>query len=112
MKFFFPLATSPEQAERIHARIANRLIEKGFDITSHRIAQVIFRQNGTLVSAAVGAPFEKGEIVLAIFKNDVGYFICSYSFGAVWGEPIIIRYANVESAIAFDESDLDATHPG
>ena len=112
MKFFLPLATSDEQAERVYSRIANRLKELGYELTSHRIAKVIYRREGKLVSDAVGAGSENGEVVLAIFKNDVGYFICTYSRGAVWGEPITARYTVVESAEAFDEEQIDQKEPG
>ncbi len=107
MQFFLPLATSPQQAERIYCRIANRLKELGYALTDHRIAQVSYRREGRIVSDAVGVPCDNGEIVLAIFENDVGYFICTYSQGAVGGEPLTVRYAVVESADAFDESDID-----
>lgn len=112
MKFFLPLATSDEQAERVHSRIADYLKEKGYELTPHRVAKINYRREGKIVSDVVGAPSANGEIVLAIFKNDVGYFICTYSQGAVWGEPIVIRYGMVESVEDFDGADFNENEPG
>lgn len=112
MKFFLPLASNKEQAERVYGRIANRLKELGYELTTHRIAKIIYRREGKIVSDAVGSSCAIGEIVLAIFKNDIGYFICSYSQGAVWGEPITVRYSMVESAESFDDEEIDEKKPG
>ncbi len=112
MQFFLPLATSKEQAERVYTRIANRLKELGYELTPHRIAKVIYRREGRLISNAVGASCDNDEVVLAIFKNDVGYFVCTYSQGAVWGEPITVRYSMVESAEAFDNEVIDQKEAG
>lgn len=112
MKFFLPLATSEEQAERVYARIANRLKEIGYELTPHRIASVVYRREDKLVSYTVGAPTDQDEIVLAIFKNEVGYFVCTYNQGAVGGHPITVRYATVESAVDFDQADFNEKGPG
>ncbi|GAB4023968.1 hypothetical protein [Spirosoma koreense] len=106
MKFFLPSATSDEQAERVHTRIANRLKEIGYELTAHRMASVVYRREGKLVTDTVGDPSDNDEIVLAIFKNEVGYFVCTYSQGAVWGHPATVRYSMVESAEGFDQTDL------
>ncbi len=103
MKFFLPLATDANQTERVYNRIIDRLQNIGCAITSDRIYKVIYRREGRIVSDAVGAAADNGEIVLAIFRNDVGYFICTYSCGAVWGEPIIARYPMVEEVEYFDD---------
>ena len=112
MRFFLPLAPSDIQAERIHKRIAEHLVELGYVIAPHRIYQVIFHRKGQMTSETVGSPSSNGEIVLAIFKNDIGYFICTYSRGAVWGDPIVARYGQVESAIFFDEQTVNLNIPG
>ncbi|WP_420146655.1 hypothetical protein [Spirosoma sp.] len=111
MKFFLPLATSEAQAERIHARIADRLKAMGYEITTHRIASVVHRREGRIIKDAVGYPADNDEIVLAIFKNEIGYFVCTYSQGAVWGHPVTIRYAMVESAEDFDQADFNQKGP-
>jgi hypothetical protein len=113
MKFFLPLATNDVQAERIYTRISDRLKGMGYIITSHRVRQVIYRQGQKLIGETVGAASDNGEIVLAIFKNDIGYFICTYSCGAVWGEPVVARYTVTESADFFDgEVNLHVSEPG
>lgn len=103
MKFFLPLATSIEQAERVYLRITDRLKRSGFELRADRIYKVIYRENGQLKSEAVGVASINGEIVLAIFQNDIGYFICTYSTGVVWGKPTVATYLMVESAENFDE---------
>ena len=104
MKFFLPFALNSPQTERVYARIAERLKSIGYDVTADRIHKVIFRRGAKLVSETVGGASDDGEIVLAIFKNHIGYFICTYSHGVVWGEPIVARYEAVESAELFDEN--------
>lgn len=103
MKFFLPLASSDEQAVRIYRRITNRLQNSGYTLQPDRIYKVIYRQGDRLRSETVGTVSDNGEIVLAIFQNDIGYFICTYSTGAVWGEPTLARYLLVESTELFDE---------
>jgi hypothetical protein len=113
MKFFLPLATNDVQAERIYTRISDRLKGMGYIITIHRVYKVIYRQGEKLISETVGAASDNGEIVLAIFKNDIGYFVCTYSCGAVWGEPIVARYTVTEAADFFDgEPNLHVGEPG
>lgn len=111
MKFFLPLATSEKQAERVYARITNHVKEIGYEVTPHRIASVMYRRGDKLVNAIVGASSDNDEIILAIFKNDVGYFVCTYSQGAVWGHPMTILYPSVESAEDFDRADFNETSP-
>ena len=103
MKFFLPLATSAEQTERVYQRICDRLKLNGYELKPERIYKVIYRQGDKLQSETVGAASDNGEIVLPIFQNDIGYFICTYSSGAGWGEPTVARYLVVESVEIFDE---------
>lgn len=103
MKFFLPLATSAEQTERVYVRITNRLKKSGYELKLPRIYKVIYREDDKLKSQTVGGSSDNGEIVLAIFQNDIGYFICTYSTGAVWGEPTVARYLAVESVELFEE---------
>lgn len=112
MKFFLPLATGEMQAERVHKRIADRLIELGYVIAPHRVYQVIFKREGQVISETVGSPSSNNEVVLAIFKNDIGYFICTYSRGAVWGDPLVARYGHVDSAIFFDQETTNLNTAG
>ncbi len=103
MKFFLPLATSAEQTERVYLRIINQLKQSGYQVKSERIHKIIYRENDELRSETVGVASNNGEIVLAIFQNDIGYFICTYSTGAVWGEPTLAQYLTVESVELFDK---------
>lgn len=102
MKFFIPLATGEQQAERIYNRIIKRLEGLACEVTASRVYKVIYQMDGRTVSDTVGAAAQNGEVVLAIFRNDVGYFICTYSRGAVWGEPIIARHPLVLSVEYFE----------
>ena len=102
MKFFMPLATNAEQAERVYLRISNYLKGSGYELKAPRIYKVIYRDGDRLRSETVGGASDQGEIVLAIFQNDIGYFICTYSTGAVWGKPTVAEYLMVESVEEFD----------
>lgn len=106
MKFFIPFTIDPVQAERVYHRIAERIKDMGYDIKSERIYKVIFRRGDKLVSETIGAASDNGEIVLTIFKDHVGYFICTYSHGVVWGEPTLARYSEVESVDFFEKADI------
>jgi hypothetical protein len=106
MKFFIPFVVESVQAERVYARIADRLNSLGYEvITNERIYKVIFMREHKLTSETVGAATNNGEVVIAIFKNHVGYFICTYSHGVVWGDPMVARYAMVQSAEFFNETN-------
>jgi hypothetical protein len=102
MNFFLPLATSSDQAERVYKRIVDRLKRSGFALSEERIYKIIYREGSQLKSETVGAASTSGDIVLAIFQNDIGYFVCTYSTGAVWGEPTVIQFQVVDSAEKFD----------
>jgi hypothetical protein len=45
------------------------------------------------------------EIIRAIFKNDRGYLICTYSRAVSWGAPIIAHHKDIQTIIPFDEKD-------
>lgn len=105
MEFFVPFSTNAQQAERICERIEKRLNGMGFSPLKERMYQVVFYRDSLLVTDTVGqiCPLS-GEIVMAIFKNDLGYLICSYSRGVTGGDPLLAKYSTVQSVTAFDES--------
>ncbi|MEZ0538610.1 hypothetical protein [Fibrella arboris] len=106
MKFFIPFTINPIQAERVYNRVAKRIRSMGYDLKSDRIYKVIFRRGDKLVSETVGAASDNGEVVVTIFKDNIGYFVCTYSHGVVWGEPTLARYTEVESVDFFDKADV------
>jgi hypothetical protein len=105
MKFFIPFAPKPIQAERVYARIAERLRGMGYDVTDERIYKVAYKREGKLMTETIGEIAENGEVVMAIFKDHIGYFICTYSHGVVWGEPLVARYSVTQSIERFDENE-------
>ncbi|MBO0935444.1 hypothetical protein J2I47_02675 [Fibrella sp. HMF5335] len=103
MNYFLPFATSALQAERIHRRIADRVTSLGYAISSERIYEINYRDMGMAVHEAVGAISANGETVLAIFKGPANYFICTYSRGVVWGEPMLACPTSTDSVECFDD---------
>ena len=103
MDFFIPFTTDPEQTERICKRIEQHLAGMGFGPLSERVYQVKFHRDNQLMIDTVGelCPIT-GETVLVIFRNDMGYLICSYSRGGAGGEPVIAKYSTIESVTPFD----------
>jgi hypothetical protein len=102
MKFFMPLTTNDVQAERIHRRIADRLKGMGRSLSPSRVSRVVYERDGKMSNEAVGSPSDNGEIVLAIFKDEIGYNICTYSRGVVWGNPMMAHYSVTQWAELFD----------
>jgi len=102
MKFFIPLSTDEIQMERIYQRIEQRLLQLEYGPFYERTYQIIFRRDGQLMVDTVGdfCPISL-ETVLAIFKNDRGFMVVSYSRGAVGGEPIVINSGIVEAVTFF-----------
>ncbi len=105
MKFFFPFAPETVQAERMYARIVARLNKMGYELTAERIYRVVYKRDGITVTETVGAVSANGEVVMAIFKNHIGYFICTYSCGAAGGEPMVARYSVTQSIELFNENE-------
>lgn len=108
MQFFIPFVTEPLQRKRMYERIVNHLGKLGYEPLKDRIYQVDYQQEGQLMTEAVGrlSPTSR-EIVMAIFKNDRGYLICSYSRGIAAGHPIIAHFKQVKEAISFSpEAEL------
>ncbi|GAB3255857.1 hypothetical protein GCM10027347_17290 [Larkinella harenae] len=102
MKFFIPFITEEVQLKRIYKRIVDHLGKLGYEPLVDRIYQVDYFQDETLVTEAVGrVSATSSEVVMAIFKNDSGYLICSYSRGVASGHPIISDYKHVQSVIEF-----------
>ena len=104
MKFFLPFSTTSRQAERICQRVEKRLTGMGFAPLKERVYQVIFYRDGQLVTDTVGQACPlSGEIVLMIFKNDLGYLVCSYSRGVTGGEPLLVQYSTIQSVTPFSD---------
>lgn len=103
MKFFIPFSTNAEQAERICQRVEKRLVGMGFSPLKERMYEVIFYRDGHLIRDTVGqlCPLT-GEVVMLIFRNDVGYLICSYSRGVAGGDPLLAQYGSVTAVTAFE----------
>ena len=103
MRFFIPFATDEPQMERIYTRIQHRLENMEYGPFHERVYRLIFRRDGSQVIDTVGelCPIKK-ETVIAIFKNDRGYMICSYSSGAVGGEPIVVNNQAIEAVDFFE----------
>jgi len=104
MNFFIPQSSDQDQMERIYGRIQQRLQRMEYGPFYERVYQLVYRRNGHLLVDTVGdlCPISK-ETVIAILRNDRGFLICSYSCGAVGGEPIVINEGVVESVTLFDK---------
>ena len=90
VKFFVPLAESPEQAERVYSAIANF---NNALVDNKRISALAWRHNGMNVSCEVGGSlptyYDTGdEPVLAILDCGPLYKICTTNRGGVRGEAV------------------------
>ena len=103
MHYFLPFATSAVQAERIHHRIADRVTSLGYTLSRRRIYDIYFWREGVAVHETVGLSSANGETVLAIFKDGASFFICTYSRGVVWGEPMRACPTSTDSVDYFDD---------
>ncbi|MGA0555343.1 hypothetical protein ACO2Q8_01745 [Larkinella sp. VNQ87] len=106
MKFFIPFITEESQLKRVYERIVAYLIKLGYEPLTDRVYQVDYELDGKLTTEAVGRVSETSrEVVMAIFKNDRGYLICSYSRGVASGHPIIAHYKHVKTVIDFSQDN-------
>ena len=91
MRFFIPLATSDEQAERVLAATAKFT---GFPIPSPRIYSVSYTHNGEEMVATVGKeadPYYRAVgPVIAILATDTCFSVCTRDRGVARGDPIYV----------------------
>jgi|GEM_PF-5982380 len=87
----------------MYLRITDRLRSIGYETTSERVYQVTFYRRSKIVTETVGKTSDEGELVLAIFKDHIGFFVCTYTHGVVLGEPKVARYSAVESSELFED---------
>jgi hypothetical protein len=59
-------------------------------VTKRRIYRIGFRQENQDNTATVGERF--GEIVIAIFQGQHGYYICTPNHGVFHGQPLLVSY--------------------
>lgn len=91
-KFFLPHATDETETNNVYRDIKAFLDSQGKYQQDDRIYAVQYWHNGILYTDTVGqkAGLSPHEDVIAIFRvSDNLYFICTYSRGVRYGEPIM-----------------------
>lgn len=101
MHFFVPMANDPMHARARYDQIRNRV---GSEAEPIRIFRIRFTDNGRPLSLAVGDSYHglNGDPVLAIFKADSSYLVCTPRHGAVEGEPIRVEQTAITTVEEFD----------
>ncbi|MBO0931437.1 hypothetical protein [Fibrella aquatilis] len=109
MLYFLPFASSSLQAERIYRRITDRVTSLGYTLSRRRIHDIHYWHEGVAIHETVGVSSANGETVLAIFKAGACFFICTYSRGVVWGDPMMACPSSTDSVDYFDDDVSVAT---
>lgn len=104
MKFFLPHAETPEDAEQVYQDLRARTIRATNNrVVDVRICKLTYRIPNHTFSVEVGQPTTlNGEEVIAIFKSDSVFFVCTQTRGVLLGNPFYIGSHEVLSATAFD----------
>ena len=104
MHFFFPEATSPDEAEQSYAALKKE-VGSGLHLSSRRVQTVRCQILDKRCDAEVGKvnPVDN-EIVVAIFFDQGRdcYLVCTPHAGMWSGKPIVVASAVVAEAIDFD----------
>jgi hypothetical protein len=103
MKFSFPGAKSPEEAEELYEATKRHTVETmGWGIRDKRIRSITFRVQGKAISAVVGQPPSvNSEVVCAILDSNA-YLVCTPNRGYLRGMPMIIGKDEVCDVELFD----------
>ncbi|WP_334870315.1 hypothetical protein [Nostoc sp.] len=101
-----PAAKDDIKAEQVYSAIAQAVKAP---ITEKRIWKLQWRDNEIDMECEVGKPlpssYQTGkELVMAIFKCENLYKICTLSRGGVKGEPILVGKNSQSSAIYFSDN--------
>lgn len=104
MKFFVPLAASPEEAESIYSAFATNYQA---DDLHERIYKLVFRHDGQVITAEVGQPIDRrydGGIVLAILYAQARnlWFVITTNRG-LRNDPIFAGH-DIVSRVPFDKA--------
>lgn len=88
--YFFPGATSPEQAERFREAVVRFARDNGFPVSSRRIFRLAHRVAGVERQDEVGQLEcqDRREVVVAILEADKLFLVVTSSRGFMRGSPI------------------------
>lgn len=101
MKFFIPMADSPEEATRVYAGIKKFLGENlGATFSDRKVRVLEWRHDGVDYTAEVGKPTDfNGELVIAILDQPVPheanrhlYHVCTPTRGVRGGISILVGH--------------------
>jgi hypothetical protein len=103
MRFSFPGAKSPEEAEELYEATKKHAVKTmGWGIREKRIRSITFRVQGKALSAVVGrTPSVNSEVVCAILDSNA-YLVCTPNRGYLRGTPMIIGKDEVYGVELFD----------
>jgi len=103
MRFFVPSTADPQQAESVYAIIRQKISRQhGFTLAPDRLYTLRYTENGQEHTNTVGVlDFALGEVVVAIFRADDKYLVCTSGRGVVKGRPLVVGEWSVEEVVAF-----------
>jgi len=101
--FFFPGATTPEQAEQYREAVVRFARDNGFPATPRRIFQLGHRVEGVDRRDEVGQIESQDghEVVVAILEAGDSYCVVTASRGFMRGKPIPYHVDEVTEVVAF-----------
>ena len=102
MKFFVPLASDDDEAERVWN--ATRFFARdqlAWEVTDRRIFQINYQHEGKAYVAEVGELDPRtGETVLVILESNA-FLVCTANRGVARGEPILVGREEVRTISDF-----------
>lgn len=81
-----PFTVGMLEADQLYRQSVGRLTSIGFEVSPCRIYKLIYWTNRQLIKHQVGDLAINGELIAAILKSDVGYFVGTYSSNQTSGE--------------------------
>lgn len=104
MNFFVPAANDPAHARALYDRMREHVSSAGHAVEPDRIFRLRLNRNGKGLNLAVGDSYHAvgGDPILAIFKAQTYFVVCTPRHDGVHGEPIQIDWDTVSTVETFD----------
>jgi len=104
MTFFVPSTKDEAEAEKVYDILRRKLAaQHRYEASPDRIYELEYEETGHRSVLTVGkSDFTLGEVVVAIFRADDRYLVCTPNRGLLKGQPMVVGDWLVLRTEAFD----------